>query len=654
MAVAYWTSAGRDSRRPPPPSVHGTHEGQPPQLPLQPLALRPGRGPVCTHEIFDVLRVFGLVADPKSRPVLRNHLAQHPFDGVQLGKAEFAQVGPGPGRVEDGFAHHRQAGGRTTGRTGKERRGPAVRERRHLGAVPEPHQRQIRDPRSPDAVLAEGLVEPAYPFVAPGFQEPGAQAPENAVEPKRGHPGFVLERPAQIVQAAGRDALREPAGAARRREQRLQLVRPEQLAEPLGAREAGASPGDVAAAEAWQERLRVERRGNGLPKRREQRAFRKPVTAQRQRAKRLGVEQVPIPQPAERLDQSFGNGLDETVVPGIAGRHVVPRQGGAERPLDPKAEAGRERRGEEREERRVAFGDRLHATVLPEAEAHFHLARHSVGRARQGPREDQPALLGLPLPVGFPHQLHPPDIRVGIGFAEIQARVAILDPPLDLLDLAQEQQRPGSETAHRRPDLPGVGRGPQGKDEDRLVFTTRRPRRNGHRQDVVLDGEVLRSRMHFGPVGVGVHGLEADAEPADLGQAGVLGALADPADAAHVRLVERQAMVPDQEFGGADLEMHRTRTGPGRAPREGVLGVLQQFVDEVGAIAVAVGEELAAVVTDPRAVLAFVLPADRAIVGGHHGFASVVSRVVSSARPPRPGRAASSQRTRRPRRFSSS
>ena len=325
-----------------------------------------------------------------------------------------------------------------------------------------------------------------------------------------------------------------------------------------------------------------------------------------------------IAQPAKRTRQDFGGRRDEAFVPRVAERHVVPRQSGSERALHPKSKTRREGRGEEREERRVPLRHRLRTAFLAEAEGHFHVALDALRRARHRPCEHQPGLFGLPVAFGLPHELHSPHSVVRRGrLAQVEARGAVRDPPLDLLDLAKEKESAGSEAPHRLPDLAGVGEPPEREHENSLVRGAGDQRGRRHRQHVVLKGEILPARMHFGPVGEGVHRLEADAEATDLGEPRILGALPNAADAPHVGFVEGKAEMADPQLGGADVELDGARTGPVLPPRERVLRVLQEFVDEVGAVAVAVRQQLVSVIPDPRPVAAFVLPVDRPVVGGH-------------------------------------
>src|SRR6202035_2822975 len=102
--------------------------------------------------------------------------------------------------------------------------------------------------------------------------------------------------------------------------------------------------------------------------------------------------------------------------------------------------------------------------------------------------------------------------------------------------------------------------------------------------DVTLDPEVLRPAEDPRAVGVGIDRLEADPEPADLGQVLGLRALPDPADAAHVIRREGTAVVPDLEPAGEELERHLARAG--------ILGVLDQLEDEMRSVAVELAEQL--------------------------------------------------------------
>ncbi len=136
------------------------------------------------------------------------------------------------------------------------------------------------------------------------------------------------------------------------------------------------------------------------------------------------------------------------------------------------------------------------------------------------------------------------------------------------------------------------------------------------RPDVVVDPEVLGAAVHARGGGVRVHRLEADAELADLREVPGLPALGDPADAPHVGLGERPAVVPDLQPVAEQLERQR-----GRAR---VLGVLDQLEDEVGALAVQVPEKIKH--GGIPAVPGDVLVADLRVVRWHPG--------PPSARPP--------------------
>ena len=538
-------------------------------------------------------------------------------------------------------------------------------------------------------MLAESFVEFPNPAFALRLQEIGVQTAENAIEPEGPHPHLVLENAAQLVGAPCRHLVGKPLGATGVFEEGGQLFRPEEVAEPPGACHAGALPRHEAAAEARQERLPAERRRDRLAEGGKQSAVGQSVAVERQRPERRRVEQVVIAQPAKRTRQDFGGRRDEAFVPRVADRHVVPRQRGSERALHPKSKTRREGRGEEREERRVSLRHRLRTAFLAESEGHFHVALDALRRARHRPGEHQPGLFGLPVAFGLPHQFHSPHSVVRrVGLAQVEARGAVRDPPLDLLDLAKEKESAGSEAPHRLPDLAGVGESPEREHEKRLVRGTRDRRGRRDRQHVVLKGEILPARMHFGPVGEGVHRLEADAEATDLGEPRILGALPNAGDAPHVGFVEGKAEMADPQLTssrhhsagrrclfrgpvardagleaptgrtggvpGADVELDGARTGPVLPPRERVLCVLQEFVDEVGAVAVTMRQQLVSVVPDPRPVAAFVLAVDRPVVGGHCLSHNEISRTTISASPAGPGTAPSSQRTWRPRRRSSS
>ena len=127
------------------------------------------------------------------------------------------------------------------------------------------------------------------------------------------------------------------------------------------------------------------------------------------------------------------------------------------------------------------------------------------------------------------------------------------------------------------------------------------------RPDVVLDPEVLVPAVDARRPGVGVHRLEPDAELPDLGEVAGLPALADPADAADVRLGERPAVVPHLQPVGEELE--------GQLGRARVLGVLDQLEDEVSAIAVQLAEQIQ--YGGVPAVPGDVLVADLPVIGWH-------------------------------------
>ena len=291
---------------------------------------------------------------------------------------------------------------------------------------------------------------------------------------------------------------------------------------------------------------------------------------------------------------------------------------------------------------------------MAQPKRHLHLTRERVPLTGRRPGEDEPGLFGLALTVRFAGECHPARTIETLFFAQVETAGPVLHLPLDDLDLPQEQEGAGSKTAHRLLDDLLVARRAEREHEGGRVGPARgEPRRCG-RQNVVLDGEVLGTRVHLGPVGERIHGLEPDAETADRGQPRVLGGLADPADVADIGFVERLAPVGEPQFVGEEMKDGGARPGPVPASPQRIFGVLQQLVDEVGAVAVAVREEFSAVLADGAPVTAGVLPADRRVVGRHRPDPDAITRAVSSASPASPERAASSQITRRPRRLSSS
>ena len=269
---------------------------------------------------------------------------------------------------------------------------------------------------------------------------------------------------------------------------------------------------------------------------------------------------------------------------------------------------------------RLPLGDRLRRAFSAEAESRFHLALDAPRRVRKRSGEHQPGLFGFAVTRGLPDQLHPPHaVARRIRLAQVRTGGAVPGPPFDLLDLTEEQESARSEAPHRLPDLAGVGGRPERKDEDRLLRRPRDELRRRHRQHVALDGEVLATGMHLGPVGECVHRLEADTEAADLGYARILRALPDAADAPDVGLVERKAEVTDPEFGRAEIEVDRAWSRPARPARQRVLRVLEQFVNEVGAVAIAVRQQPVPVLPHAGPVAVFVFTADRQVVAGHQG-----------------------------------
>src|SRR6202035_5429796 len=127
------------------------------------------------------------------------------------------------------------------------------------------------------------------------------------------------------------------------------------------------------------------------------------------------------------------------------------------------------------------------------------------------------------------------------------------------------------------------------------------------RPDVILDPEMLARTVDARGLGVRVHRFETDAELADLREISGLPPLADPADATDVGFSEGPAIVVHLQAIFKKLE--------GQLGRAGVLSVLDQLEDEVGALAVELPEQVehGRVPAVPRDVLL----ADPLIVGWH-------------------------------------
>ncbi len=130
--------------------------------------------------------------------------------------------------------------------------------------------------------------------------------------------------------------------------------------------------------------------------------------------------------------------------------------------------------------------------------------------------------------------------------------------------------------------------------------------------------------MNFRKIGDGVDGLEAEAEAANGGL--VLGALGDVADASDVGLVERLAEVGERQAGRVQGERNLARSAPVAAPTESVLGVLQQFEDEVCAVVVQPSGQLPRLLSAFGAVALPVFLADSLVVGYHRRSLSVRHR----------------------------
>src|SRR5690349_15724853 len=72
------------------------------------------------------------------------------------------------------------------------------------------------------------------------------------------------------------------------------------------------------------------------------------------------------------------------------------------------------------------------------------------------------------------------------------------------------------------------------------------------------------------------------------------------------------------------MELDRTFAGPSPGLCERVFGILQQLVDEMGAVVIAVGEQHWADAADVRAVAMLVFATNRLVVARHQARASRV------------------------------
>ena len=135
------------------------------------------------------------------------------------------------------------------------------------------------------------------------------------------------------------------------------------------------------------------------------------------------------------------------------------------------------------------------------------------------------------------------------------------------------------------------------------------------RIDEGFDSEMIMTRVNFRAIRIGVHGLESNSELPDFGE--FLAAIDDPANASHVGFIEGIAVVPDQQGIILDVEGHTPRLGGDFPPGQGILGVLQDFEDEVGAVIVEASQEQGAVHPDALPVIGPVFFADRGVVARH-------------------------------------
>lgn len=238
--------------------------------------------------------------------------------------------------------------------------------------------------------------------------------------------------------------------------------------------------------------------------------------------------------------------------------------------------------------------------------------------------KQQPSLLDFPFALLLPddgdasHAI-PEAFRLA---TEVEARGPILHAPLDLLDLAKEQEGSRTEALQAGGDLlPVCGTIRLQRDDDNRLVMVASDGRCGGGPHKTLDGEVLRSGVYFWPLRERIHRLEANPEAPDRGQ--FLGALGDAADAAHIRLVEGLAEMTDTQLIVREVEANGPLTAPVQPTGESVLGVLKQLEDEVGAVVVAIGQQHRADASDVGAVAALVVGTDRVVVGGHQTFRSI-------------------------------
>ena len=359
------------------------------------------------------------------------------------------------------------------------------------------------------------------------------------------------------------------------------LSRPGRPGSPASLRARG---GGVAPVRGRDQLLGGQRGAHRVEQRAQQRARREAHRLQRHRLQHPGGEQPVRAQFTQHPAEQRG---------GLAGQHLVGRVmlgdvvaggRGPVRALHGEAEEGLFLGREEHDQRDTLVAGQAAARGVADPEGDLH----ALPRVPGGVQVPVPGEPGFPVTGGLAgHGDLTARARAGghgaLGDRRLDSRAA--HP--DALDAAEEEQGARLELAQRRGDLRRRGRGRN------LVVVEREhehgagrglTRAEGRRADVVVDPEALAAAVDPRAAGVGVDRLEPDAELADRGEVGGLGARADPADAAHVGLGERPAVVPHLQAAGEQLERHLGRPG--------VLRVLDQLEDEVGALAVQPAEQV--------------------------------------------------------------
>ncbi len=534
---------------------------------------------------------------------------QHLGHDVRLGELQRLQERPRRRHVRDGPPHGGEPGpGRSRlvvrGQVGRGAAGGV--EGLGLAAVLQPDDRPgargagglARDPRFAPQVRVgvQEPVEPRDPLIRLGFEE-AARGPRDQV------PGCDLTDADLLTQVAAQQGglvfVAEKFSEGEREvrlEQRRELAGGQEFAQLTGGGQLQVPRRGVAAAGGGDEFLLGERGAHRVEQRAQHRAGREARRLEGERLEDLHREQPAGAQFPQHVDEEGGGRADQDLVGGVVARDVVARGRGPVRALDQEAEEGLLLRREEHDQRgAVQAGEPGFAVRGAGAERELDPLA-GVAEVVQRPFPDEP-VLGADAIVLAPGERDTP-ARQCWGCRGARLRPALDDRAGDSGavgpqpgDVAQEQQGRGLDPVQRGGDLPGGGgRGHrvvvEREHEQGLggVLVRGVYGIHGGRPHVVVDPEVLRAAVDARGPGVRVHGLEADAELPDLGEVPGLPALRDPGHAAHVRLRERPAVVPDLQPVAEQPEVQ-----PGRAR---VLGVLDQLEDEVGALAVQVAEQI--------------------------------------------------------------